>query len=158
MKIRPFKEKDLTPTSTIHRAAFPRQQLSSEWIACCWKSFPKSLLFVSESGQGEVTGYIHWVQKSGFRNEAVLELEQLAVEPKYHGQGIGSLLITESLPLVATYLQQRDAKIKHIMVTTRADNHAQHLYKKTLNAEIETTITNLYSADEVIMISRNWQP
>ena len=41
------------------------------------------------------------------------------------------------------------------MVTTRADNAAQRLYKRVLGAEVEATITNLYSADEVIMIARN---
>ncbi|MEF1228663.1 N-acetyltransferase, partial [Vibrio fortis] len=32
---------------------------------------------------------------------------------------------------------------------------AQQLYKSTLGAEVETTISNLYSADEVLMIARN---
>lgn len=40
------------------------------------------------------------------------------------------------------------------MVNTRADNFAQTLNKKTLGAEVEVTIPDLYSADEVIMIAR----
>ena len=85
----------------------------------------------------------------------MLELEQIAVHPNFHGQGIGSLLIRDSLPLVKAQLAERGATLKHIIVTTRADNDAQRLYRKELGAEIEATITNLYSADEVFMIARN---
>ena len=45
--------------------------------------------------------------------------------------------------------------VKHIVVATQADNYAQKLYRKTLSAEVDATISNLYSADEVFMISRN---
>ncbi|WP_417579291.1 hypothetical protein [Nitrincola sp.] len=44
---------------------------------------------------------------------------------------------------------------KKIVVTTRADNHAQRLYRKVLGAEIEASISGLYSADEVIMVARD---
>ena len=43
--------------------------------------------FVAESN-GEIRGFIHWTQKSGFRQQVVLELEQIAVHPHFHGQGI----------------------------------------------------------------------
>jgi hypothetical protein len=39
----------------------------------------------------------------------------------------------------------------------RSDNHAQRLYAATLNASVEATIRNLYSADEVVMIAQNIQ-
>jgi len=56
--------------------------------------------------------------------------------------------------MVHTQLQFRGASLKHILVTTRDDNQAQHLYKKALNADIEAVIGNLYSHDEVIMVAR----
>ncbi|CCN70093.1 3-oxoacyl-(Acyl carrier protein) synthase (fragment) [Vibrio nigripulchritudo SFn118] len=104
-----------------------------------------------------MVGYIIWVQKSGFRPEAVLELEleQLAVSPKSQGQGIGRMLIKKSLPLVKEQLSSQGSVLKHILVTTRADNFAQKLYQSKLGAQVETTISNLYSADEVLMIARN---
>jgi len=102
-----------------------------------------------------VEGYITWSQKSGFRPEAVMELEQLAVRPPFQGQGIGKTLIKQSLELVRTELVNQGSHLKHVIVTTRADNYAQALYKKLLGAETEATITNLYSADEVFMIARN---
>ena len=105
--------------------------------------------------KGEILGYIIWIQKSGFRPQAVIELEQLAVSPNFQNQGVGRQLITESLTLVNNHLSINGSTLKHILVTTRADNVAQQLYKSTLGAEIEATITNLYSDDEVLMIARN---
>jgi predicted N-acetyltransferase YhbS len=155
MRIRPIHRNDIEKTAEVHKAAFPRQRHSMEWIECNSNAFPKVQYFVAEDKNDEIIGYIHWTQKSGFRPEVVLEIEQLAVHPKKHGNGVGTKLINESLPLIKSQLTERGAKIKHIIVTTRADNYAQELYKKVLGAEIEATISNLYSADEVIMIARS---
>lgn len=155
MNIRLYENKDLSETAEVHKAAFIRQEMSYEWIECNSKAYPKSQIFVAENKIQKIVGFIHWCQKSGFRPEVVLELEQLAVHPTYQGKGIGTQLIAESLPQIKEHLKTRNAEIKHVVVTTRADNFAQKLYKKTLNAEIEATIGNLYSADEVFMISRN---
>jgi ribosomal protein S18 acetylase RimI-like enzyme len=155
MNIRPFEKEDLDMTAEVHKAAFARQNMSHEWVECNSKAYPKSQIYVAENEAKEIVGYIHWCQKSGFRPEVVLELEQLAVHPSYQGKGLGTKLVKESLPQVQKQLITRNAKIKHIVVTTRADNYAQNLYRKTLNAEVEATISNLYSADEVFMISRN---
>ncbi|KXF81937.1 GNAT family N-acetyltransferase [Enterovibrio coralii] len=152
--IRLIREEDIPATALVHKAAFVRQGHSQEWIQCNFNAFPRFQIYVAEL-DGKVVGYIIWNQKSGFRPEAVLELEQLAVSPDFHGQGIGRRLVVESLPLVKQQLAERDAVIKHVMVTTRADNFAQELYKSALGAEVEATITNLYSADEVLLIARN---
>ena len=155
MNIRPFEKEDLVETSAVHKAAFTRQKMSYEWIKCNANAFPKSLLFVAENKDQEIVGYIHWCQKSGFRREVVLELEQLAVHPNCQGKGVGTQLVKESLPQVQARLRTRNAKIKHVVVTTRADNFSRKLYEKTLKAKVEATISNLYSADEVFMVSRN---
>ena len=65
------------------------------------------------------------------------------------------MLISESLKMIKEELSQRDATIKHVLVSTRTDNEAQKLYKKVLNAQPEVVISNLFSADEVLMIARN---
>ncbi len=155
MNVRPLKHNDIEKTAKIHEAAFARQKLSREWIESNSKAFPRVQYFVAENQGNEIVGYIQWVQKSGFREEVVLELEQLAVLPKYHGKGIGTKLIKKSLPQINSQLASRGAKIKHIIVTTRSDNDAQKIYQKTIGAMVEATIINLYSADEVIMIARN---
>ena len=154
MKIRFMEKADLDGAALVHQSAFPRQRYSREWLACNLNASPRFLNLVAESN-GEIVGYIIWTQKSGFRPEAVLELEQLAVSQNYQGKGIGRRLIEESLPLVKAQLSLKGSTLKHILVTTRADNFAQQLYQSTLGAEVEATISNLYSADEVLMIARN---
>ena len=154
MQVRLMQKTDLDNVAEIHKLTFVRQQNSLQWIQCNFNAFPRFLNFVAEK-EGEILGYIIWIQKSGFRPQAVIELEQLAVSPNFQNQGVGRQLITESLTLVNNHLSINGSTLKHILVTTRADNVAQQLYKSTLGAEIEATITNLYSDDEVLMIARN---
>ena len=154
MKVRLMEKTDLDNVAEIHRLTFVRQQNSLQWIQCNFNAFPRFLNFVAEK-EGKILGYIIWIQKSSFRPQAVIELEQLAVSPNFQNQGVSRQLITESLALVNNHLSLNGSTLKHILVTTRADNFAQQLYKSTLGAEIETTITNLYSDDEVLMIARN---
>ena len=154
MKIRHMEIKDLPKASLVHKEAFVRQQYSLEWLECNINAYPRMLSFVAEVNDS-IVGYIIWNQKSGFRSEAVIELEQIAVLPNLHGQGIGRNLIEQTLPFVKYQLTKQGAVLKHITVNTRADNHAQKLYRDTLGAEVEATITNLYSADEVFMVARN---
>jgi ribosomal protein S18 acetylase RimI-like enzyme len=149
-----MEREDLLKASLVHKEAFIRQKLSFEWLECNLNAFPRFLNFVAEL-EGSLVGYIIWSQKSGFRPEVVLELEQVAVLPKHHGQGVGRELIEESLPFVRDHLAKQGSTLKHIIVTTRADNHAQKLYRSTLGAEVEATIVNLYSADEVFMVARD---
>lgn len=149
-----MEQSDLTAAAEIYQATFVRQSHSLEWLQCNLNAFPRYMMFVAQS-DNEILGFITWAQKSGFRREVVLELELLAVKPSCQGKGVGKKLIVDSLPLVKTLLAEKDAVLKHVLVTTRADNYAQELYKSALGAEIEATISNLYSADEVLMIARN---
>lgn len=154
VEIREMNLNDVEASSLVHQEAFVRQTKSNEWLKCSNAAYPKTISYVAEIGN-QIVGYILWTQKSGFRPEVVLELEQIAVLPIFHGQGVATKIIQQSLPMVSSTLESLGQKIKHVMVTTRADNYAQELYAKTLNAEVEVTITNLYSADEVIMVSRH---
>lgn len=149
-----MRVEDLLNVAKVHREAFPRQLHSDQWISCNFNAYPRIRLFVAEDG-GVLLGYVQWIEKSGFRKEVVLELEQIAVLPSNQKQGIGSSLISESLKLIKEELNQRNASIKHVLVSTRTDNEAQKLYKKVLNAQSEVVVSNLFSADEVLMISRN---
>lgn len=155
MKIRSMKKQDLLNVSKVHKEAFSRQLHSEEWITCNFNAFPRIRYFIAENNEEIILGYIQWTEKSGFRKEVVLELEQIAVLPSQRKRGIGSLLISESLKMIQQELKQRDAVIKHVLVSTRTDNEAQKLYKKVLNAQPECVVSNLFSADEVLMIARN---
>ena len=154
LHIRLMTPQDLSGATLVHQSVFVRQNDSSDWLACNLNAFPRYLIYVAEINH-EIVGYIIWAQKSGFRAEAVVELEQLAVIAHYQGRGIGRRLIMDSLPKLKNQLAQKHSILKHIMVTTRADNFAQELYKSTLGAKVEATLSNLYSADEVLMIARN---
>ena len=152
--VRAGTETDVPAVAAIHQVAFPRQLDSTAWIECNFKAYPRIVYFVAERDEA-VIGFIEWIQKSGFRKEVVLELEQLAVQPCFQGQGIGTALITESIAQMARLLKNRNARIKNILVTTRTDNQAQALYRKVLHAEPQAVIKDLYSADEVILLARN---
>lgn len=154
LRIRLYSESDLDVIADIHALAFARQQHSKEWLACNARAHPRMRLYVAEL-EGEVLGFILWTEKSGFREGAVLELEQIAVAAAYRKRGIGEALVVQSLPDVAKQLAARSATIRAVIVSTRADNDAQRLYRKTLGAEIEARVPSLYSADEVLMVARN---
>jgi len=94
-------------------------------------------------------------RKVASRKEAIVELEQIAVLPAFHGKGIGTALIQRSLPVVAAQIAERGARIKHLLVNTRADNHAQQLYKKTMGAVPAATISGMFPVDEVYMIAKD---
>jgi ribosomal protein S18 acetylase RimI-like enzyme len=152
--VREMTEADIAAAAGIHKAVFNRQLDSVAWVTCNFRAYPRVLYFVAELN-GAVIGFVEWIQKSGFRKEVVLELEQLGIIPDYQGQGVGTALIKKSLGQVSRILKKRGACIKNIVVTTRTDNHAQRLYRKVLGAEPQAVIKDLYSADEVIMVARN---
>jgi ribosomal protein S18 acetylase RimI-like enzyme len=152
--IRRFADADLDAAAEVHAQAFPRQQRSREWMECNARSFPRVQIFVAEDA-GDVIGFAMWSQKAGFRAEAVLELEQIGVAPAHRGRGVGEALIRQSLAAVVEHLAERGARLKSVLVTTRADNAAQRLYRRVLGAGVEATVAGLYSADEVLMIARD---
>lgn len=126
---------------------------AKKWVGCNFSAFPRTQYFVAET-DGKISGYVLWLEKGGFRKESVFELEQIAVDKKFHGQGIGTQLIKKSLLELKKYLEERGSVLKAIEVTTGTDNRAQELYKKTLGAETECVIKDLFRGDEVIMIAR----
>lgn len=149
-----MEENDLNKAAHVHAEAFPRQKQSLEWLRCSLKAFPRLFCYVTEQ-DNQIIGYIIWAQKSGFRPEATIELEQIAIHPNVHGKGFGQNIIEQSLIQVKQQLSKNGSSIKNILISTRADNQAQKLYRKALGAEVEATISNLYSADEVYMVARH---
>lgn len=156
IKIHPLKKNEIKKVAEIASQCFsglkPFEE-AKKWVSCNFQAFPRMKYFVAKIN-GEITGYILWMEKGGFRKEAVLELEQIAVSPDFQGKGIGTILIKESLKEIKKDLKKRDAKLKIIEVTTSTENQAQKLYKKTLDAKPEAKIKKLFRGDEVIMIAR----
>ena len=77
MQIRSMRVEDLLNVAKVHREAFPRQLHSEQWISCNFNAYPRIRFFVAED-EGTILGYVQWIEKSGFRKEVVLELEQIA--------------------------------------------------------------------------------
>jgi len=151
-----MKETDIDGMTKVYLDCFKgmRDPESVEkWIRCNFNAYPRMQYFVAEI-DGRVVGYILWVEKGGFRKEAVLELEQIGVLRDYRGQRIGSKLIIKSLEEMKKYLMGRGSKLKLVEVTTGTSNQAQKLYIKTLNAKPECLIKDLFRGDELIMIAR----
>lgn len=146
---------DIDAVAKIHSQEFPRQHSSLIWISCNFAAFPRIMLFVARDEKDNVVGYIQWIQKSGFRKESVMELEQIAVLKNSQGKGIGTKLIKESLNHIKIYLADSNSNLKAVLVSTRTDNKAQELYKKTLATEEVAVIKDLYSGDEVILLAKN---
>ncbi|ARN72881.1 GNAT family N-acetyltransferase [Oceanicoccus sagamiensis] len=145
MNIRLMTRDDLMGASQVHKEAFRHEKLSFEWLECHLNAFPRFLGFVAEVDR-VVVGYIIWAQKSGFRAETVLELEQIALLPEMHGQGMGRQLIYQSLPLVKGELVSQGSVIKHIVVDKKAYYPVETPCKPDWGAEIEAAITNLYTS------------
>ncbi len=151
--ILPMHEDDIDAVAKIHAEQFPRQKDSARWISCNFAAFPRIMMFVARDEKDKVIGYIQWIQKSGFRQQSVIELEQIAVFKSQQGKGIGTLLIEKSLKYIKEYLADTDSNLKAILVTTRTDNAAKSLYEKVLKAKEIAVIKDLYSNDEVIMLA-----
>lgn len=152
--VRSMLKSDINGVAIVHSEAFTRQLKSVEWVTCNFNAYPRVMIFVAINRENQLVGYIQWLQKSGFRKEVVAELEQIAVLPIFQGISIGTELINQSLELVKEHFVSQNSVLKAVMITTRSDNAAQNLYKKLLRAEISATISDLYSHDEVIMVSR----
>lgn len=100
-----------------------------------------------------IIGYIFWAQKSGFRAEVILELDQIAIHQDFQGLGLSKKLIVESLRDIQTQLANTHQSIKSILVTTGADNFARKLYENILNAKEVAVISGLYRSPEVYLKS-----
>jgi ribosomal protein S18 acetylase RimI-like enzyme len=153
--ILPMHAEDTGVVAKIHAQAFSRQHSSEQWISSNFAAFPRIMIFVARDEQDKVIGYIQWIHKSGFRQDTVIELEQIAVLKTKQHQGIATKLIQESLTRVKDHLRDNQSVLKSILISTRSDNHAQELYKKVLGAQVIATLTDLYSADEVLMLAKS---
>jgi len=152
-RLRKNEIKEVAKIATENFSGLRDKKKAIKWVKCDFKAFPRMQYFVARKGK-EIVGYILWMEKGGFREESVWELEQIAVSRDFQGRGIGTQLIEKSLLEIKKYLKKRGSKLKAIEVTTGTENRAQNLYKKTLGAEPECVIKNLFRGDEVIMIAR----
>lgn len=155
--IRKMTVEDLLPASHIHQQNFVRQNDSQLWLKCHILSYPRDFTYVIET-EKQVVGYIIWTQKSGFRQQVVLELSQIAIDKDFQHQGYATQLILVSLKQVILYLNDHDQQLDKLYISTGANNNAKSLYTKLFQPEIEATFHHLYNQndDEIILIVRSF--
>ncbi len=152
MKVRKMKEEDIDEIVKIYLECFHGMNdinKIKEWISLKYRGYPVNRYYVIDK-----KGYILWTELGGFRKDAVIELEQIAITPKEQGKGFGSILIKESLKDIIKELDARGSRLKLVKVTTGTENQAQRLYKKTLNAKPVAVIPDMFRGDEVLLIAR----
>ncbi|MFN3301730.1 MAG: GNAT family N-acetyltransferase [Patescibacteria group bacterium] len=156
LKIRRATKKDLSEIAKINLTCFHGcndLKEAKKWIICNFLAFPRFQYFVAEK-EKKIVGYILWYFKGGWRKKSILELEQVAVEPKFQNQGIGTKLIKESFVKIKKYLQKEKRKLKAILVTTGTKQKAKRIYEKVLKVKPVAKIKRLFRGDEIILIKR----
>ncbi len=156
LKITPLKKSEIKEIAKIASENFSGLKdfkKAVKWITCNFRAFPRMQYFSAKS-KNKILGYILWVEKGGFREKAVWELEQLAIKKELQKKGIGTELIKKSLLGIRKYLKKRNSTLKLIKITTGKGNKARKIYQKALGAKVECNIKDFFRTDEVIMIAR----
>ena len=136
----------------IHGLAFIRQKDSYQWVVSTLSAYPRYICYVIYV-EDQIAGYIFWSQKSGFRTEVILELDQIAIHPNFQAKGLSKFLIINSLKMLDVELHQNEQIIKKILVSTSKDNFAKKLYQDVLAAKEVAVISDLFQLPEVYLIS-----
>jgi GNAT superfamily N-acetyltransferase len=137
--IRRAEEKDLPRIAAVNSGVFlGDRDLPSgalDWATCWFKAFPLYQYFVVEV-DGVVAGYAGWQMHGGFhRAEPAVELDQIGVDPKFQGRGLGPELTARSMREIIAWVQASNTRIEsHItfLVWAYALNfNAVSVYAKT---------------------------
>lgn len=152
--VRRLEAADIPQAAEVHRLAFPRQGHNLEWVKCCFASFPKSQCFVAEV-EGKMVGLMICTEKSGFRKEAIIDVEQGCVLPEYQGKGIGTSLLMQALPMIAALISERGDVLTTLYGNTRADNALAVGISKTFGAEVVSRVSGIFPADEIFVVVRD---
>ena len=159
-EVRAAREEDLASIASIASEAFSGLRPTAEglrWVEACWRAAPRMQYWVA-TASGAVVAYILWLEKGGFRREAVLELEQVAVRSELRGQGVGEALIRASLEGCRDALRQRGARLKLVEVTTGSEQGAVGFYERVLGTEVVARIPDLFRGEEYVLIARERPP
>jgi ribosomal protein S18 acetylase RimI-like enzyme len=156
VEVRPARAEDLDEIASIGSEAFSGLRPLPDgrrWVESCWRAAPRMQYWVAVRS-GAVVGYILWLEKGGFRRQAVLELEQVAVRSALRGQGVGEALIRASLDGLRHELRARGAELKLVEVTTGSEQGAVGFYARVLRTEVAARIPDFFRGDEYILIAR----
>ena len=154
IEIKRINENEIESVTEIYLESFHGMRdkiIASDYHLKLLKAFPVVQYYGAFRGN-KLLGYIRWIERGGYRENAVFELEQIAVRKIFREKGIGGLLIRESLSEIKNYLKRRGSRLKTVIVLCGKDNLiARHLYKKNLNARVIAEIPNLFRGDEILL-------
>jgi GNAT superfamily N-acetyltransferase len=134
----------------IYLQCFPNERNHRLWIRASYSSFPRAVYYVIEEAN-IISGYILWSVKNGFRDAAIVELEQVAVDPLYSGRGLGRVMIKNSFTQFKQHVKDTGHLVGAVMVTTSEGNYAESLYKSTLNVSRTALIKGYGSGNEIVL-------
>lgn len=146
IKIRTATKKDLASITKILKTCFPEDFANKDeaitWVKERFASKTFSKYHLAEE-EGKVIGYTYHFMLGG--TSGVLQLEQIAVDPKYRKKGVGTQLILESEKFWQKYFQKKFHKplLKIILTTSEINDKAHNLYAKC-GFKYEATIKNLF--------------
>lgn len=155
MNVRKAEIQDVEIISTIYAACFPKELNHKLWINASFNSFPRGVYYVIEQ-DCNIVGYILWCVKNGFRNETIVELEQIGIHPAYSGKGFGRKLIESSILKFQTHVESFGHAVGSVMVTTSEGNFAEGLYKSTLGVSRSAVIPGYGTGSEVILYNNSF--
>ena len=153
IEVRKLEFLELDFTCKIYSECFPREKNHKLWLQANFNAFPRMVYFVA-TFNNEIVGYSLWSIKNGFRENSIVELEQLAVLPSFSGKGIGKELLCRSYDLFKLHLLDLGFGVKAVYMTTREGNFAESLYSKVFGVERHGVIKNYGSRNEVILFKR----
>lgn len=154
--VRRMREAETGRVARIYLKCFrgmKEYKTAKKWITLRHRSHPVSQYFVAVMN-GKVVGYMEWIEHGGFRKNSVIELEQIAIDPKYQGMKIGEALVKESLAQVVAGIRKRGSGLKLVMVKTSARHGAGKFYGKVLRAKQVAVIPDFFRSDEAVLIAR----
>ncbi len=154
--VRPAREADLPGIATIGSESFSGLRplaSATRWVRACWLAQPRMRYWVAEQA-GDVVAYVLWMEKGGFRKDAVVELEQVAVRASLRNHGVGGELVRRSLDDLSQSIQSEGRRIKVVEVTTGSEQGAVEFYRRTLGAEVVAKVPGLFRGDEFILVAR----
>ncbi|RFA30954.1 GNAT family N-acetyltransferase [Alkalilimnicola ehrlichii] len=150
MEIRKADTSDIESIASIYQACFPNESNHKLWVESSFNSYPRGVYYVI-SLEGQICGYILWSVKNGFRENTIIELEQIGIHPNVAGKGLGRKLIEKTLDKFKEHLNNLGHNIGAIVVTTSEGNFAERLYQSTLGVTRAAVIAGYGSGNEIIL-------
>lgn len=151
MKLRKVNEQD---TEQIGRILKESYNISSveEGKQAFLDELANNTQYIVAEEDNSIVGLVTWLTH-GLPKHGLVELDRIAVLPKYRGNGISRDLFEELINDTKNYFAHNNSHLRKLFLMTHADNiRAQTFYKK-MGMIHETTIPSHFYAnkDEFVM-------